>query len=180
MSRTTRISLYCFLIACISGQQSLADSLDAAHRLMRSANVQYHYEARTAQQTRAIIRTYSSIVSMSAAVDLPAELKQQIGLCYEDVYAWKNFEEGLAQILAENLTEKELHLLTDFYDDLGLPPFEIQNFKDTIAKADHIQTVSLNYMWSHSESCVEHDAALILDYVATQMNVTDTVLAVDN
>lgn len=167
----TRIACYCFLIACSGGQQSLADSLQAAHRLLQLADAQYHYEARTAEQTRAIIRSYASIVSMSAAVELPDELKQEISSCYANVYAWENFEDGLARILADNLTEKELLLLIDFYNDLGLPPFEIQNFRNTIAKANHIQRISQEYMWTNSASCVEHDAELILNYVATQTSI---------
>ena len=157
----------CLYCALLSTAQAQADTLAAAHRLLRVADVKHHYEVATAEQTRAIIRTYASIVSMSASVDLPDALLQKIRNCYAQVYAWENFEHGLAQILAENLSGKELRLLTDFYNNLGLPPFEIQNFKQTIAKAGHIQEVSLDYMWANSASCVEQDAELILDYVAT-------------
>lgn len=178
-SKTPRIIGYCLVCALFSTEQALADSLAAAHRLLRVADVKHHYETRTAEQTRAIIRTYASIVSMSASVDLPDELLQSIRNCYAQVYAWENFEDGLAQILAENLSGKELRLLTDFYNNLGLPPFEIESFKETIAKAGHIQEVSLDYMWATSASCVEQDAALILDYVATGSIPQDLVFTTD-
>ncbi len=178
-SRALRIVLCCLCCALFSTQQALADSLTAAHRLLRVADVKHHFETRTAEQTRAIIRTYASIVSMSVSVDLPDALLQKIRNCYAQVYAWENFEEGLAQILAENLSEKELQLLTDFYNNLGLPPFDIQNFKQTIAKAGHIQEVSLDYMWANSASCVEQDAELILDYVATGFLPEDLVYTTD-
>lgn len=116
---------------------------------------------------------------MSADVTLPAELTRKIHNCYTEAYAWENFEDGLAQILADNLTEKELQLLTDFYTNLGLPPFEIQNFRNTIAKSTLIQEVSLDYLLANSASCVESDAELILEFVASQSAPDEDVIAVD-
>lgn len=127
-AKRLRIVTFCLVCMLPGAQQAQTDSLAAAHRLLRVADVKHHYETRTAEQTRAIIRTYASIVSMSASVDLPDVLLQEIRNCYAQVYAWENFEEGLAQILAEQLSMKELQLLTDFYNNLGLSPFEIENF----------------------------------------------------
>lgn len=176
-----KTSLVCACLYCVAlgGQQSSADAFKAAQRLLQVADVQRHFETRTAQQVRAIIRSYASIVAMSVSIELPPELTRQISNCYMEVYAWENFEEGLARILAENLTEKELQLLTDFYDNLGLPPTQIQSFKETIAKAERIQEVSLEYMLSNSASCVEQDAALILDYVAQQAVHPVAIFATD-
>lgn len=176
---TTSLAHIGLICAALSGPLAFADSLQSAHRLLRAADVQHHYETRTVQQTRAIIRTYSSIVSMSADISLPAELTQKIFNCYTEVYAWENFEDGLAQILADNLTEKELQLLIDFYTNLGLPPFEIQNFRNTIAKSTLIQEVSLDYLLTNSASCVESDVKLILDFVASQSAPDADVFAVD-
>lgn len=142
-----------------------ADSLSAAQHLLQVSDTRRHYETRTTQQTNAIIRSYSSIVSMAVDLDIPDSIKQHINNCYMEVYAWENFEHGLTQILADHLTLEELQLLAGFYDNLGLPPGDIQLFKDIIAKSSLIQEKSLEYMWSNSASCVEQDAALILDYV---------------
>lgn len=145
-----------------------ADSLKEANRLLRAAAVQHHFESARTDQTRAIIRTYRSIISMSAEVNLPPLITQRISDCYARVYAWENFEAGLAQILVDYLSDDEIGLLTDFYSNLGLPPTEIQAFKALIAKSNQIQQASLEYMTANSESCVEQDAEIILDYIATQ------------
>jgi len=157
----------------------MADSLRAAHRLLRVADVQQQYEAATQRQIQAIIRSYSSIVAMSADLNLPHELTQQINDCYVSVYAWENFEEGLAGILAENFDDSELKLLTDFYGNLGLPPTEIDKFKTAIAKSAQIQATSLEFMWTNSASCVEQDTALILDYIASQQSPAITTIAIE-
>ncbi len=119
-------------------------------------------------QTRKIIRTYSSIVNMSVAIALPQNLKNSIAACYAEVYAWEQFEPGIVQILAENLTQKEIRLLIDFYSDRGLPPMEIDTFKNTVAKAQEIELSSIEYIFNNSDSCVERDAELINDFLAAQ------------
>ncbi len=126
------------------------------------------FESMALQQTRDIIRTYSSIVSMSVEISLPQQIKNNIASCYAEVYAWENFQPGIAQILADNLSQKEMRLLIDFYRNLGLPPMEIQNFKGAIAKADQIQLMSSEYIYAHSDSCVERDAELIHSYLANR------------
>ena len=164
----------------MSGAAQLhADPVKTAHRLLRVADAQHHFEVRTEQQIRAIIRTYASIVSMEADLDLPDDLTGHINSCYQQVYAWENFEEGLAQILAENLSEGELELLIGFYGNLGLPPTRIQAFKDLIAKSDSIQASSLEFIWANSSSCVEQDARLIREYIAAQTSTPITALSID-
>jgi len=171
----------CIGIICValSTERAIADSLELAHQLLRVAAVQRHYEARTEQQTRSIMRSYSSIVSISAAVELPSTVLQQISNCYQEEYAWEKFEEGLALILAENLSLHELQLLIDFYGNLGLAPFEIQNFKDTIAKSSQIQNSSMEFMLTNSADCTGRDAALIRAYLATQPAPKSSALAID-
>ena len=58
-----------------------ADEIRDANRLLRASNVASHFETRTLQQTRKIIRTYSSIVEMSTDVELPQWVKLEIAAC---------------------------------------------------------------------------------------------------
>lgn len=145
-----------------------ADALKSAHRLLAVGSVRKQFETQTELQARAILRHYDSILATSTTLVLPATIKSAIIDCYERVYAWDNFEPGIAQIFAHNLSEKELELLIDFYSNLGLAPGDIENFRTIIAKANSIQAQSLDYLFVNSASCVETDAELILDYVATQ------------
>ena len=132
-----------------------------------------HFKSLALRQTRDILRTYASIVSMSTEIALPEQITNSIAACYVDEYAWEKFQPGIARILADNLSQKQLHLLTDFYLNRGLPPMEIQTFKDTIAMAEHIQHLTAEYMYSNSASCVEQDAALILAYLANRKESSD-------
>ena len=157
------------LLVSVAAQAAGADAIVEANRLLRVTSLGQKFESVAQQQTRDILRTYSSIVSMSTAVSLPTTLKQAIAECYAEAYAWKNFEPGIARILAENLSRKEIRLLIDFYRDLGLPPMEIQAFKDTIAKADQIVQISSEYILSNSVGCVDRDTTLILNYL-TKLN----------
>ncbi len=149
-------------------QTAQADAVGDANRLLRVTELGRLFETIAQRQTRDIIRTYSSIVATSVELTLPLQVKQNIAACYDEVYAWENFEPGIAQILADNLSQKELRLLIDFYRSLGLPPMEIQTFKDTIAKADRIRQISAQYILDNSGSCVDRDADLILGYIASQ------------
>ena len=166
-NNTLTIAAAFALLVSFAAQSASADAVADASRLLRVTSLGKKFESVAQQQTRDIIRTYSSIVSMSAAVSLPTPLKQTIAECYAEAYAWENFEPGIVQILAENLSQKEIRLLIDFYRDLGLPPMEIQTFKDTIAKADQIVQISSEYILSNSVGCVDRDTALILNYLAT-------------
>jgi hypothetical protein len=155
------------LLVSFAAQSASADAVVDASRLLRVTSLGQQFESVAQRQTREILRTYSSIVSMTLDVSLPPLLKQTIAECYAEVYAWENFESGIALILAENLSQKEIRLLIDFYRDLGLPPMEIQTFKGTIAKADQIMQMSSEYILSNSVGCVDRDTKLILNYLAS-------------
>lgn len=155
----------------LASQCAVADSLRSAQHLLSVANAQQQFEARINSQARAILRHYDSIVATSADTTLPDDLRQHIVACYSEAYAWENFEPGIAAIFAANLTEKELGLLTDFYRNLGVPPHDIQEFRALIAKSTRIQQLSLDYIFEHSDGCVEQDVDLILDYLFTQRAV---------
>jgi hypothetical protein len=165
-NNTQAIAAAFVLLVSFAPHSASADAVVDASRLLRVTSLGQKFESVAQRQTREILRTYSSIVSMALAVSLPPPLKQTIAECYAEVYAWENFEPGIAQILAENLSQKEIRLLIDFYRDLGLPPMEIQTFKDTIAKADQIMQISTEYILSNSVGCVDRDTRLILSYLA--------------
>lgn len=145
-----------------------ADAVRDANRLLRVTSLGSRFELMTIDQTRKIIRTYTSIVNMSASAVLPQALKNSIAKCYAEVYAWEHFELGIAEIFAANLSEKELRLLIDFYSSRGLPPMDIETFKNTIAKANQIEQSSIEYIFNNSDSCVERDARLINNFLAMQ------------
>ncbi|MEQ8953698.1 MAG: DUF2059 domain-containing protein [Gammaproteobacteria bacterium] len=159
-----RFTFICLIFLSL-GNHAFADELRSANRLLAVTNMERQFEALTQRQTQNIIRTYDSIVATSTSATLPSSIKRLIAACYESAYAWDKFEPGIAQIFADNLTEKEMILLIDFYQSRGLPPGEIESFKATIAKADQIRRLSADYIFSHSVGCVEQDARLILDYL---------------
>lgn len=143
------------------------NSLRYAKRLLRVSGTAEHFTNRTSLQTSNIIRTYTSIVNMEADVRLPQRILSQIRGCYQRVYAWENFEEGIAQIISQQLSDEEMLLLIDFYRDLGMPPRAIELFKATIAKAPSIQQVSADFIFTASGSCVDEDANTINNYLAS-------------
>lgn len=156
-----------------------ADEIRDANRLLRASNAANQFETRTQQQTRKIIRTYSSIVAMSADVELPQWIKAEIAACYEQTFAWENFEQGIAQILLENFSADEMQLLTDFYRSQGLPPTEIENFKAAIAKGNLIQQLSTDYIYAQTDGCAKHDVDLILGFLADPQIEPNTALAAE-
>lgn len=172
MTRSIFLLFLCLVIH-LGGTVS-ADAIDDAERLLRVSKIEGHYESMAQRQVRDIIRTYSSIVAMTVDVDLPREVTSTIARCYQEVYAWENFESGIAQILTQELSQKEILLLIDFYQDLGLPPREIDTFKDTVAKAPLLEQISADYIFSHSGNCVEHSSATIQQYLASLTNAMDT------
>lgn len=141
------------------------NSLRYAKRLLQVSGTAEQFEMRTQDQIRAIIRTYLSIVNMSVDVQLPQHITRRISDCYQEAYAWENFEEGIAQIFSQKLSDKEMLLLIDFYRDLGLPPSAIDTFKSTLAKVPAIQEVSADYIFNQSAGCVAKDATAINDYL---------------
>lgn len=146
-------------------ESARADSLRDANRLLRVTDIGKQFESMALRQTRNIIRTYSSIVSMSADSSLPPQIKNSIAACYAEAYAWEKFESGIAKILADKFSQKEMRLLIDFYSNRGLPPMEIQSFKNAIAKSIQIEQMSAEYIFANSDGCVERDAELILAYL---------------
>lgn len=140
-------------------------SLRDARSLLRLTDMQTQFQAMAEQQTLAIIRTYASIVSMSAEIDLPMSLKNTIAECYDRVYSWDLFQEGIEQILAETLTSTELRLLIDFFSNRSVSPTEIEAFREVIKKAELIRQLSAEYIFANADSCVDHDAEIILAYV---------------
>jgi len=166
-----------WLLLFLLSPPALADAIADAKQLLRVSNTEDHFQALAADQVRDIIRTYSSIVSMTVDVRLPREVTSNIADCYARVYAWENFEQGIAEIIAEQLSQKEILLLTDFYQDLSLPPMEIDTFKGAIAKAPQLERVSADYIFSHSGNCVEHSSLAIRRYLSEHYDLQDLLSA---
>ena len=158
--------LLLFTNLLLVSQGTSADILKDANRLLKMTGTDSRFELVSTDQTKKIIRTYSSIVNMSEAVALPKNIKDSIANCYAEIYSWENFSDGIAKILVENLSPKEMNLLIDFYSNLGLPPREIDTFKSIIKKAERIEQISFEYIYENSGSCVRHDARLINNFVA--------------
>ena len=157
------LSLLSFLI--FTSTVGAAEIRDA-DRLLRVSNVASQFESMTLLQTQNIIRTYTSIVAMSAEVELPQWIKMEIAACYKQTFAWEKFKDGIAQILLDNFSNHEMILLTNFYRSEGLPPTEIPNFKAAIAKGEMIQQLTADYIFANSDGCAEHDIDLILGFLA--------------
>ncbi|PCI75378.1 MAG: hypothetical protein COB20_13010 [SAR86 cluster bacterium] len=174
--RISCLSLLSFLfLASTVGAAEIRD----ANRLLRVSNVASQFESMTLLQTRNIIRTYSSIVAMSADLELPQWIKIEIAHCYERAFAWEKFEEGIAEIFLENFSKAEMNLLTNFYQSEGLSPTEIANFKAAIAKGVRIQQLTADYIFANSEGCAEHDIDLILSFLADPQLKPENTLAVE-
>ncbi|MBT8145457.1 MAG: DUF2059 domain-containing protein [Gammaproteobacteria bacterium] len=156
------------LIVCLLPAESHADKLNQAYRLLRITEVAREFEQATFQQARNVIRTYSSIVAMSTDQQLPNSIKQQISNCYLQTYAWEKFEPGIAAIFAEHLSEAELKLMIDFFSDKSVPPPMIGQFKELIARADAIEQLAIDYMFSQTEGCDEQNVNLILKFLSDQ------------
>ena len=171
--RISYLSLLSFLI--FTSTVGAAEIRDA-NRLLRVSNLASQFESMTLLQTRNIIRTYTSIVAMSAGVELPQWIQMEIAVCYEKTFAWEKFEDGIAQILLNNFTNHEMVLLTDFYRSEGLPPAEIPSFKAAIAKGEMIQQLTADYILANSEGCAEHDIGLILGFLAKGQQRPDSIL----
>ena len=153
---------------CFASSSASADAIRDANRLLRVTDLGSRFESMALNQSRMIIRTYASIVNMNASVSLPQSVKKSIAECYAEAYAWEQFEPGIAKIFADNLTRNEIALLIDFYNDLGHPPSEIVNFKNTLTKAEQIEFNSIEYIFNNSKGCLERDAEIINNYLASQ------------
>ena len=174
--RISYLSLLSFLI--FTSTVGAAEIRDA-NRLLRVSNLASQFESMTLLQTRNIIRTYTSIVAMSAGVELPQWIQMEIAVCYEKTFAWEKFEDGVAQILLDNFSNHEILLLTDFYRSEGLPPNEIPSFKAAIAKGEMIQQLTADYILANSDGCAKHDIDLILGFLADPQLEPDKTLAAE-
>lgn len=174
--KISRLNLLCFIFLTTAvGAAEIRD----ANRLLVASNVAGQFESMTLLQTRNIIRTYSSIVAMSADIELPQSIKKQIAACYKKAFAWEKFEDGITQILLDNFSKAEMNLLTDFYRSEGLPPTEITNFKEAIAKGEVIQQLTADYIFANSDGCAEHDIDLILGFLADPQLESNKILTLD-
>ena len=151
----------------LSAQLSLADAIADAERLLRVSETERHFQFATRKQTSDLLRVYSSIVAMSANLELPSHITREIEYCYQDAYAWDRFSEGIAEILAQHFSSKELQLLTDFYRNRGLSPLDIESFKAAISKAPGVEEQTAAFMFGSSHGCVERASHLISKYVSS-------------
>ena len=161
-----RASLVC---ACCLASLSAAgaeESLEEANRLLRVTGTGELFESTGREQAREIIRTYSLIVASSADRSLPRYVRDAIAECYSRNYAWENFAEGIARILADHLSKKELRLLIGVYQNRGVPPMEIGTFRQTVRKGDAIAAASAEYIYDNSTGCVDRDTRLIKRFLA--------------
>ena len=163
-----RIAMWLTFTIWLLSANSHADNLDDAYRLLRITEVAREFEQATYQQTRNVIRTYSSIVAMSTDQELPDSIKQEISRCYLETYTWEKFEPGIAAIFADNLSTTELKLMIDFFSDKSVPPPMIEQFKTLIARADAIEQLAIDYMFSQTEGCDEQNVNLILKFLSDQ------------
>ena len=161
--RATLICIFSFAGLSAFGAE---ESIDEANRLLRVTGTGELFESTTREQAREIIRTYSLIVSSSADRTLPRHVRDAIAECYSRTYAWENFAEGIARILADHLSEKELRLLIGIYQNRGLPPMEIETFRQTVRKGDAIAAASAEYIYDNSTGCADQDARLIKAFLA--------------
>jgi len=163
-----RITVWLTFLIWLLPLDSHADKLDDAYRLLRITEVAREFEQATHQQSRNVIRTYSSIVAMSTDRELPDSIKQEISRCYLETFAWEKFEPGIATIFADNLSATELKLMIDFFSDKSVPPPMIGQFKALIARADAIEQLAIDYMFSQTEGCDNQNVNLILDFLSAQ------------
>ncbi|MCB1672246.1 MAG: hypothetical protein R3F41_11820 [Gammaproteobacteria bacterium] len=156
------------VLLATAGSPAHADNQADARRLLRISAVAQGFAEAARQQTETIISTYASIVAESTDTELPDSLKAQIAQCYEETFAWERFEPGIVAIFADNLSQEELTLLIDFFSDRSVPPPLIGNFRELIARAEAIEQLATEYIFSHSESCDARNVDLILEFLAAQ------------
>jgi hypothetical protein len=142
-----------------------ADNLRLAYQLLKVTGVEDEFQKAADLQTADIVRTYALIFQDSTDTDLPESIKQEISLCYQRVYAWDNFEAGIATIFAENMSQSDLRILIDFFSDLSVPPPQIPQFKELIGRAHVIEQRALNYMFDQSEGCDARNVGVIRSYL---------------
>ena len=142
-----------------------ADSLQSARVLLRVSNTAQHFDRQTQNHVTQVLRTYSSIVAMEAGVELPNPIRDAIAHCYAREYSWHKFESGFAAILSQHLSAVQIDLLIGFYRNQGIPPNQIQRFKNAIASAGAIAANSADLIYTTSPGCVQQDSQLIRRYL---------------
>jgi hypothetical protein len=145
-----------------------ADNLSEAQRLLRVAETGAAFENQARWQARQLIHNYSVIINRNSNYRLPAQLQRRIADCYEQVYRWENFAQGIARILAENFSPEEIQLLIDFHRNRGMPPGKIDLFKSAMAKSGRISEQSADFIFTQTRGCVAQDAELILEHLQQQ------------
>ena len=103
---------------------------------------------------------------METGVELPNLIRTAIKNCYAREYAWHKFKRGFAVILSQHLTAVQIDLLIAFYRNQGIPPNQIQHFKDAIASASAITANSADLIYATSLGCVKQDAQVINRYLS--------------
>ena len=164
-TKTNNAAIILVVLLGCTAQHGFADTLAAAERLLRVSETERHFQFAAHKQTSDLLRVYSSIVATSADVELPAHITREIEYCYRNAYAWDNFSSGIAEILTQHFSSKELQLLTDFYRNQGLSPLDIESFKQAIAKAPDIEQQTAVMMFNSSHGCVEQASSLINNYI---------------
>ena len=94
---------------------------------------------------------------MEAGVELPNLIRNAIANCYAREYAWHKFERGFTVILSRHLSAAQIELLIGFYRNQGIPPNQIQQFKDAVASAAAIAANSAELIYTTSLGCVQQD-----------------------
>jgi hypothetical protein len=152
----------------VAPNRVLADASSDAAKLIELTNISEQFERARQKQTRKVIRTYASLVSHESGRELPAAIKKEIARCYEQQYDWSNFEDGIIEILLENFSEKELGILLDFYRNRGVPPTEIDAFKNIVTKGELIQKLGAEYIFTMTNGCVTQGTEAVLKYLREQ------------
>ena len=165
---TAALLLVSMLLAAPAEAEPSAEDLDAAEQLLRVADIGNRFEFLAQQQAQQIIYNYGVIVQRTTDYRLPLVIERRIADCYQNVYRWEFFAEGIAHIVAENFSGEELALLIDFHRNLGLPPNKIDLFRSTTRKASVIRQQSIDYIFANSASCVDQDAELIIQHLINQ------------
>ena len=102
---------------------------------------------------------------METGLELPNLIRNAIANCYAREYAWHKFERGFAVILSQHLSAVQIDLLIGFYRNQGIPPNQIQRFKNAIASAGAIAVNSADLIYTTSPGCVQQDSRLITKYL---------------
>ena len=103
---------------------------------------------------------------METGLELPNLIRAAIANCYAREYAWHKFERGFAVILSQHLSAVQIDLLIGFYRNQGIPPNQIQRFKNAIASASAIAANSAELIYTTSPGCVQQDVAINQQYLS--------------